>query len=201
MKPTNNIKKIIAVTALFISLTQYVTAQAQQKFAARYINSMEASLSGGGHGAFYVATVGIELQRNTFSAGPVIQKRSGIVNGFKIAYSRNLSQEAYDPNDRDLLQVNLFSSFQYNNKLPLCYAAAKHESVVNPTSDRDWNELKLSTAEINSGIQLQVNITNNVSWKSSIGASVYHHLDYVKMDRRGTGVALTVGTGLSIIIN
>jgi hypothetical protein len=202
MKTGITITKNIALTVMMLFMMQHAVAQRRQKSPVKYITGFETSLSGGGHGAFYVPTVGIEIKRNTFTAGPIIQKRSGISNGFKISYSRNLSAVEYTPNDRDLLQVNFFSAFQYNDKLPLGYGEVKYQDNIYSNTDRDWNAVKLSTAELNIGFQLQVNITNNISWKSYVSGCGYHYINYVKlMDRSQTGVVLTVGTGIAICIN
>ena len=159
--------------------------------------------SGNGHGTFYSPQLTLSKGNDAFSAGPVIQKRSGIMNGFKMAYTRNLTgdKNAQRFDRPDILQINAFGSFQYNNKLPLCYSGVKQEGRIYRENATDLNKVELSTMEAAIGFGAQVNISRCISWKTYVGVSAYYHPDYVKgLDHQQAGNSVTFGTGIAFLI-
>lgn len=192
------VKKIAAaICIIFLSITGTFAQNTAIGAGADYYSS------GSGHGTFYSPQLMVSKGNGIFSAGPVIQKRSGIMNGFKMAYTRNLTgdKNAQRFDRPDVLQINAFGSFQYNNKLPLCYSVVKQEGMIHRENTIDLSKVQFSTVEATIGFGAQVNITRCISWKTYVGVSVYYHPDYVKgLDHQRTGNSVTFGTGITFLM-
>jgi hypothetical protein len=198
---------------IFIFTLNVTNLWSQNKYTrlSKYGGGVETYISCDGHGAFYSPFMSIYKQNSAFNFGPVIQKRSGIMNGFKFLYSCNLTgsknrhikdEYFYNYHYPNFFQLNFYSSFQYNGKLPLSYSNVKQEELISHEPQPNWNKIRLSTAEVSSGLAFQLNITNTFSWKTYIGASLYYHIDYTEgMDHTRTAPVINLGTSLSFIIN
>jgi hypothetical protein len=184
---------------------------AQKKSRAIYKlgGGIENYVSGNGHGSFYSAYLSVGDGKNFFSAGPVMQKRSMLMQGVKIGYSRVLTGGDFNTVDNDgegmdgNLQLNFFISAQYVNQLPLSYSAVITEELIHNRSDfdmkQDWSKVKLSTAELSAGFELHFKITQNITWKTYIGPSVYYHVNYIQgMYSPKLAPVLLIGTGICI---
>lgn len=204
--------KIKMINILFIIVFHAGLINAQNKYTgmARFGGGIDLAASCNGHGAFYAPHLSIYKHNYALSFGPLIHKRSGIVNSVKVTFSRNLTgaknrhmkdEYFYNYHYPDLLQLNFYSTLQYNGKLPLSYANVKEEELVNREPQPDFNRLRMATAEVSSGIAFQVNFTNAISWKSYIGLACYYHLNYLKgLDHERTGAVISAGTSISFII-
>ncbi len=204
-----------------LMLSCYGNASAQNNFKRVYKlgGTIESYVSGNGHGTFYSPSLSIGDGKNFFYGGPVIQKRSMLVQGVKIGYSRVLTgagfhgtddQDDLDDSDR-LLQLNFFCYAQYVNQLPLSYMSIKEEELMskkcninanldnNTVNSVNWSNVKLTTAETCVGFELHIKINQNISWKNYIGASVYYHLNYEpSMYQERIANVLMLGTGICI---
>ncbi len=170
---------------------------------------VESFISGNGLGTFFSPYLTIGDGINFLSCGPVIQKRSLLMQGAKIGYSRVLTGSPFNSLNSELekqngnLQLNFFCYAQYINQLPLSYVALRTEELMNSKNDlginRDWNKVKLTTAELCAGFELRIKITRNISWKNYIGASYYQHLNYLQgMYHEKSAIVLAIGTGIGI---
>lgn len=166
--------------------------------------ALDCYSSANGHGAFYAPALTLNRERNSFSFAALIQKRSNEMNGFRISYSRNLSAESPEvirSYGFDLLQINFFSALQYNNKATLAYSVVRDENTINREPQINWSQVKLSTVEATVGFELQMNLTETVSWKNYVGASAYYHTNYVQgMDHERAAPTLVLGTGLHVLL-
>jgi hypothetical protein len=96
-------------------------------------------------------------------------------------------------------QLNAFFSAQYVHGLPLSYNGVIMEERSNRKMDYNWNQLRLTTAEMSLGFEFYYKFTEVVRWKSYFGACVYDHLNYLEgMCQEKTCLVLTVGTGICI---
>jgi len=184
-------------------------AQKKSKVPYKIGGGIENYISGNWHGAFYSAYLSIGDGKNFISAGPVMQKRSMLMQGVKINYSRVLTGGDFNTVDYEgegtdgNLQLNFFFSAQYVNQLPLSYSAVITEELIHNRSDfdlkQDWSNVKLSTAELCAGFELHFKITQNISWKTYIGPSVYYHVNYIQgMYSPKLAPVLLIGTGICI---
>jgi hypothetical protein len=165
--------------------------------------NLDTYSSGNGHGAFFCPSVTFNKGRNSVSVGPTIQKRSMDLNGFKLSYSRNLSAESDDLGNiyLDRIQLNFFSYLQYTDKLPLSYSVIKNENLIAREPQPNWENVKLATTEFAAGIELRVNFSSNISWKTYVGVSAYYHLNYlIGMDHERMAPSLSLGTGINILL-
>lgn len=210
-------KILTAIMVLFICSTAF-----PQKYKPRtrcYAGGgIESFSSGNWHGAFFSTYFNLTKGRNSFSAGPVIQRRSGEFSGAKFAYSYNLSgarknknsksfDEDEQPEPEDyvmrekppLLQLNVFGYSQYiNNTLLSRDAYVTEQKAANEVST-DWSSVRLSTAEAGLGFELYVRITKRVSWKNYIAGAVYYHTKYINgMYHERTSPVLMLGTGIHV---
>jgi hypothetical protein len=90
---------------------------------------------------------------------------------------------------------------QYNNKLPLSYCLVKEENMIEREPQTNWSQVKLSTLEATAGFELQMNLTETISWKNRVGASAYYHLNYVQgMDHDRAAPTLVLGAGIYVLL-
>jgi hypothetical protein len=210
MKKSSTYSFALVILMLFLNSIKF-SAQNKYTGITKYGGGLETYISCNGHGAFYSPYLSVYKGNSAFNFGPTIQKRSGIMNGFKVLLSHNLTgsknrhikdEYFYNYHYPKFFQLNFYFSAQYNGNLPLSYATVKKEEVVQREPQQNWNKLKLSTVEVSSGLAFQVNITNNFSWRTNIGLSLYHHLNYMEgMKLEETAPAVNLGTSLSFILN
>jgi len=202
---SNITTKGIAIIFLLLNLTKSVNAQNPFDKPVKIGCGVEQYVSGNWHGTFYSAYLSVSKGKNVITMGPVIQKRSLMMQGGKIGYQRVITGgdrfavdcdgERVDPN----LQLNAFGYVQYIKDLPLAYSSIIIEERTNRKSDYNWNKLRLSTAEICMGVELHIKINQNISWKNYFGASVYYHLNYKQgMYQERIAPVLLIGTGINI---
>jgi hypothetical protein len=127
------------------------------------------------------------------------------LRGVKVGYSRILTIDSRTPQrsaEKDLLQLNFFTSLQYTNKLQLSYSTVNNETLIFGDSRQDLEKIRLTTGEMTIGFELYVNITNNISWKNYIGGSVYYHFNYLTiLEHQKSAPTLNLGTGLCFYIH
>lgn len=169
---------------------------------------MEMYTSGNAHGTFYAAQVRVSRGRSGFSFGPCLQKRLLQVNGIKLNYSYLLTgiNEGYDQDEEgenkkdpsDILELRLLVSAQYIDKAGLSYKAARVETLANPETTINYNNMRFSTIEGAVCLELDLNL-KFMKIRSYMGASVYNHFNYVNgMYRPKCSPALMFGTGFII---
>lgn len=196
------IKTIIIIFVLILNVSCFN--------AQKSVNNIKPSIgfetysTGNGHGTFYSLYSCLQNGNNAFSVGTVIQKNSAKLSGFKVGYSRTLTgNTSYRSGnvDKDLLQINFFSSIQYTHKLPLSTATLKDEKLIWGDNKKDLDNLRLSTGEVNVGFEFYINITNQISWKNYAGASVYHNFNYPTiLEHQRTAPTLNLGTGICFFL-
>lgn len=195
--------KSFTILSVILLWSTFITAQNENK---KFINSvgLDYYSTGNGLGAFYSPNLSLNKGVNVFSIGPVIQKRSNLLRGVKVGYSRILTIDSRTPKrsvEKDLLQLNFFTSLQYTNRLQLSYSTVKNETLIFGDSRQNLEKIRLTTGEINIGFELYVNITNNISWKNSVGGSVYYHFNYATiLEQQKCAPTLNLGTGLCFYI-
>jgi len=190
------VKKLAMVLVILLSSKSLFSQTTKEP--AHFNFGVEAFSSADGHGTFYSPHLNVTKGNNTIGIGTMIQKRTGIMNGLKLSYSRNLTGVR---DEADLLQINAFGSLQYNNKLPLSYALVNHEGRIYREQQTDFNSIKMATAEVTAGFGLQVNITRTISWNSYAGLATYYHLNYAKgIDHARMATGLMIGTGINFLI-
>jgi len=192
------ILKIIIIVLLAILNFGYFYGQSPAKIKPSC--GSEIFSTGNGHGTFYSIYLAANKGRNALSIGPVLQQRSMRANGFKIGYSRILtvdSANAEEKSEKDLFQLNFFTSMQYTNKLPLSKATLYEEKLIWGDNKPGLENIRLTTAEIVVGFALYVNITNRISWKNYFGASVYYHINYNEiLNHQKIAPSLCLGSGI-----
>lgn len=215
--------KILSFIISFIggntSAQNLISGKQHVDFGVEYFSS------GNGHGAFVSPTIILNKKYNSISVSPMIQKSSVQLGGLKVAYVRNLtgamkfefddldSLDAHDllyiqdykdyhHNHKDVFQINVYSYFQFNKPLSLSSRAAYTEQITHAKDDINWGEVKLSTIESGAGFELQVNFTNSVSFKTYVGAGVYHHYNCgYKLYNGNTAMSLNLGMALFITLD
>lgn len=196
--------KIYSLLFVIMLLSPYTKAQNSKQKIIQSIG-LDCYSTGNGLGTFYCPNLNLSKGVNVFSVGPVIQKRSELVRGVKIGYSRILnidSRNIVNNNSKDLLQLNFFSSMQYTNMLPLSYSTVKNETLIFGDSKSNLEKIRLTTGEVNVGFELYINITNNISWKNCIAGSMYYHFNYSTiLDRQKSAPTLYLGTGICFYIH
>ena len=157
---------------------------------------VETLSSGNGHGTFFRPFVGYEQNRNFFSFGPLIHKRTSMIKGVRVGYSRNLSAEKPGTND-ERLQLHLLSHVQYNESLPLSCAVEREQTLTSRVADVNFANVTLATAEIGSGIEVRINFSQAFCWRFSAGTAVSYHVKYNKaLSRERLAPSLALSTGL-----
>jgi hypothetical protein len=168
----------------------------------------ETYTSGNAHGTFYSARVNLSRGKNVFGFGPCLQKRSMQVNGIKLNYSYLLTgiNEGYDQDEigenkkdpHDILELRLLVSLQYISNASLSYKASRVETVTNPESTINYNDMRFSTIEGAVCLELDVDL-KWIRIRNYMGASVFNHFNYMNgMYRPKCGPALMFGAGIII---
>jgi hypothetical protein len=166
--------------------------------------SIDLSAPGNGHGAFYTCAAEIYHGDNIISVGPTIQKRSMMMNGFKATYSRYLDcviSDCDDEADMKFVHFTVYTSFQYNNNLPLSFCLVREENM-RKDYEVSFNSVKLSTVEMSGGFTIQVDLSHEITWRSYVGAGYYYHLNYDKrLYHEQKSAVFVLGTGLCFYFN
>jgi hypothetical protein len=168
----------------------------------------ELYASGNAHGAFYSLSLNISKNKSTFGIGPCLQKRSKQVNGIKMGYTYLLSGDnsrysidelaGLNEDSEEILQLRLFANIQYINNANLSYTASRVETITNPESTRNFNEVKLSTVEGALGAELDFAFQRFMI-KTYMGGTVFYHTTYITgMYRERISPALIFGIGINI---
>jgi len=186
-----------------------LTAQNISKLSPKFGMGVEMLASGNGHGIFTAPYVSISKGANMVSVAPMLQKCSSDLNGLKVTYSRNLSneviledEEEYISNLPDLFQLNFFAYVQHVNNASLCQSLVKREQSIKRSEMVDLSKITYNTSELGSGIEFRVNFTKNISWRNFIGASLYYHHNYdVWLDHAKIAPGLKLATAIHISIN
>lgn len=214
MKSIKNLKSFIffnfnrnnSVLLIFLIILNVASCYAQSSSGKiKPSFGIESFSTGNGHGTFYSLYASANKGRNSFSIGPIVQKQSMNLNGLKLAYSRKLSVDsanAPERSDKDLFQLNFFTSIQYTNKLPLSRSTIKNEKLIWGDQKPGLENIRLTTVELTVGFEFYVNITNQLSWKNYFGASVYYHFNYTEvLNHEIAALTLNLGTGICFFIN
>ncbi|MDP3558573.1 MAG: hypothetical protein Q8T03_14455 [Bacteroidota bacterium] len=195
-------KTIISLFIIVLNTNSFQAQKSNQKINASV--GIETFSSGNGHGAFFSPQLNLIKGKNTFNGGPVLQKRTQLMKGFKVGYSRELTIDSSDVSEhaeKNLFQLHFFSSFQYTKNLPLSYSTVKNEKMIWGDSKPGIEKIVLTTCEINIGFELYVNITNQISWKNQIAASAYYNTNYsTKLEHQKFAPTLYLGTGLCFFL-
>jgi hypothetical protein len=156
-----------------------------------------------GHGMFYSPNLTIRSNKNYFGIGITVQQNSKETNGFNFQYSRNLSGREnsflkdIENEITDLIQINCYSALQYNSKALLGRNLAREEQLIRRDNTTLISQLRFSTVQLSSGIELQINFSRKISWKSRIGAATYYHFNYFEgLDHQRIAPVLNIGTGI-----
>ncbi len=198
-----NIFSSLFLTAALCFNSHYSAYKAQNTGDPAF--GVESFSSGNTHGTFFRPYAGIAWGRNFVSAGPMIQKRSNLLKGVKVEYSRNLSGCSPDTEGAapkcEPIQLNFISYIQYNKHLPMSYYVVQEQQNTSRRADADWNSVLLSTAETGFGMEVRIRITQNITWRNSSTASFHYHLNYVKgLTRERFSPSLGLCTGLLFTI-
>jgi hypothetical protein len=196
--------KLFTILSVMLLWSTFFNAQnSNQKFIQSV--GLDCYSTGNGLGTFYSPNLSLNKGVNVFSVGPVIQKRSDVLRGVKVGYSRILTIDSKTRlrfAEKDLIQLNFFTSLQYTNKLQLSYSTVRNETLIFGDSRQNLENIRLTTGEMNIGFELYVNITNNISWKNYIGGSVYYHFNYLTiLEQQKCAPTLNLGTGLCFYIH
>jgi len=211
------LKRVIVVILLMIIKIHQLSAQKyERKVPVKVGGGLELFTSGNWHGTLYSPSLSLNKGRNMFYGGALIQKRSSQVVGGRFGYSFNLSDPKgsldYDEGNQEedyqqepvqecksLLHLNFFSYVQYINNGGLSYVAARTEQLTHRDGTTNWNSVKLNTAEVCLGFELNVRFSERITWKNFIGGSVYYHINYVQgMYHERVAPTLVIGTGIHI---
>lgn len=197
----NSINKI-TVKQLFLALMLMLNLP--YGYSQKPVVGIDICSTGNGHGASYSPYFGINKNKNTFQIGPVIQHSSMLMRGAKITYSRKLTIDTSfksQNGEKELLQLNFFSALQYTDKLCFSDKTLTEEKLIWKDQRPGLENLKLSTAELNVGFELYLNITNQLSWKNYFGASVYYNFNYTEvLEHQQCAPTLNLGTGLCFFL-
>lgn len=197
--------KAIAAIFLLLSLQIRISAQNPLQNHVKLGGGVEQYVSGNIHGTVYSPYLALSKGKNVFTMGAVIQKRSLLMQGGKIGYQRVITggdRFAVDCDGErvdERLQLNAFGYIQYVKNMSMSYTSTIIEERTNKKMDYNWNQLRLSTAELCAGVELHIKINQNISWKNYFGASVYYHLNYKQgMYHERILPVLLIGTGINI---
>lgn len=194
---------------LFVLLLINVSALAQnENQRVVFGGGVQSNCSANWHGSTYSPYLAITKKYSSLQLGPVIQKRNSALCGVKAEFITTISSRllgdslvSYNYSDKDVVEINFFCYAQYINNAKLSYAAARIEEKTHRDGTVNWNQVNVSTAETGVGFEIQVNISNNVSWRSRIGGTVYYHTKYVSgMYHEKVAPVLNIGTGIHINI-
>jgi hypothetical protein len=91
---------------------------------------------------------------------------------------------------------------QHNNPLALSHKVQTIENRIDREPQVNWSKVKYSTIEGTLGLELRVNIIENLTWTNYVGMSVYNHptgfINSGKMYHEKQGLTLCLGTGLRL---
>ncbi len=206
-----NTKAVVAL--ILMTLSQGVFAQKYTRKTKTYIGAGVDNVStGNSHGTYLVPYLIFKKGRNSFNLGALFQRRTMEMGGGKLSFSYNLSggkvsarvddddfEESYvNAPRRQILQLNVVAFGQYlSNALISRTAAAVEQKIAKDGTN--WNQVRLTTAEVGVGFELYVRITKRVSWKNYIGGAVYYHVNYKQgMYHERVSPSLMLGTGIHI---
>ena len=218
---------LFIITALLTVLFSSKLFSQEQK--AKFNTGLETYMSGNGNGAFFSAYVGMDKGRSSLSIGPSIQKRSLKVNTGKLSYSyilagykkpqkklsmyeraktnlsvidsSKLDEEDfadYDPK----MQLRFYSYFQYTYNASVRHnieiMGEQPENIADSPA-KTWDHMRISTAEIGIGAELQIRLAKKIWWKNTVSVSTYKHLNSpVPSCHNVSPISLTIGTGFNI---
>jgi hypothetical protein len=204
MKNSVSVLKLKFAIVLFLGMNN-LSAQQQGNLHTKIGIGADRFVSGNWHGAFYSPYLSLSRGNNIFTAGPVIQKRSLKVNGARVGYSRILmggDKFAVDCEGQRVdqnFQLNAYCSVQYVENAQLSYSSVIIEERSNRKMDLNWNQLRMTTAEVCTGFELYYKISDHISWKNYFGACVYYHVTYKEgMYHERIAPVLVLGTGLTL---
>lgn len=101
------------------------------------------------------------------------------------------------------LQLRFYSYLQYtHNALLSDNTELRDEKPYTGTHNNEnlnnWNQIRISTAELGIGAELQIKLTNKLYWKNTIAVSGYYHLNCpVNRCNAISPVMITIGTGFN----
>lgn len=163
-------------------------------------------LTSNGHGAFYSGYLAVSKGKGTIMFGPCLQKRFAQVKGGRLSFTWLLAgrdedeggQPSFNETDDGVMQLKFLSYVQYLDQASLSYNRARIETITNPEDTRDWNQVKLSTAEAGMGVELDLKL-KYFTIRNFITLSGYYHVNYIQgMYHERCGPALSLGTALYI---
>jgi hypothetical protein len=167
---------------------------------------VETNISSNGHGTYYSGYISLNKGKGSVKLGACIQQRGMKMNGLRLGYSLKLAgldQETttalYDDLPNGSVVLNAFSYAQYLNDASLSSRRAKVESLTQLEGNRNWNTVKMSTAEAGIGIELTVKLSDWVQLRNFISLSGYYHVDYIQgMYQERMMPVINIGTGINI---
>jgi hypothetical protein len=160
-----------------------------------------------GHGAFYTGFVSVSKGKGMLTLGACLQKRTTEINGGRLSFayllaSRNEEDElpyGYEEvQEESIMQLRFLSYVQYLDKASLSYNRARVETITNVERNIDWNKVKMSTAEVGMGVEIDFKLKHFMI-RNFITLSGYYHMNYIQgMYHERCSPALTLGTGIVI---
>lgn len=180
----------------------------KRRLPVRFGVGAETYVAGNAHGTFYSANLNLSRGKSLVSLGPCLQKRSLQLNGVKFSYSYLLSgiNDRYDADElnemkddpSDILELRLLCYVQYSHQARLSYKAERVETITNPESKVNFNEVKFSTLEGAVSAELDINL-KAVKIRTYMGFTTFYHFNYIdNMYRNKCSPALTFGAGIVI---
>lgn len=169
--------------------------------------------SGDGHGAFLTPYMVFKKGRRSVNMYMLFHQRSKEISGGKIALSYNLSggkKPRYADDDDDeqsssneprkqILQLNAFCFSQYIHNTLLSNKTCLLEERASYNKEQTWQQVRLSTVSAGVGFELHFKITKRLTWKNSVGGSVFYHLNNIPgMYSEKLAPSLLLGTGFII---
>jgi hypothetical protein len=198
-------KNYVLICLLFL-LTGKSHAQFRNPEKYHAGTGISTYLTTNGHGAFYSAYVALSKGRSMVTLGPCLQKRTNEIKGGRLSFAfllagrpeEDRTEPAYSEVEEGVLQLKFISYMQYLDQAALSYNRAKVETITNREMQIDWNTVKLSTAEVGLGIEIDAKL-KYFTLRNYLTLSVYHHINYIEgMYQERTAPALTIGTGILI---
>lgn len=180
----------------------------KRRLPVRFGIGAETYVAGNAHGAFYSANLNLSRGKSLISLGPCLQKRSLQLNGVKLSYSYLLSgiNDCYDADEvnemkddpSDIIEFRILGYVQYTHQASLSYNASRVETITNPESKINFNEVKFSTLEGALAAELDINL-KALKIRTYLGFTTFYHFNYIDyMYRAKCSPALTFGAGVLI---
>lgn len=180
----------------------------KRRLPIRFGLGAETFVAGNAKGAFYSANLNLSRGKSLLSLGPCIQKRTLQINAVKLSYSYLLSgiNDRYDADElnemkddpSDILELRLLCYVQYTHQGSLSYKASRVETITNPESRINFNEVKFSTLEGAVSAELDINL-KGLKIRTYMGFTTFYHFKYIdNMYRAKCSPALTFGVGVVI---